>query len=155
MKILPVLLTITQLVGCGAPRQIDPELQEYVDTILESCEYDNCRLNNYIEYIGFGDTKGHHGYCDVQIGTFKDIQLPITRNIYINRESWNKFNEGQRLSLIAHELGHCNWFQDDQKNAYNLMDPDHHSQINEDDQLATFTDYYAEVLEGRVLHSSN
>lgn len=146
-KIILALLVFIN--ACGSRNYIDPELQKYVNIVLSYCEFDNCKLSDYVDVIQFGDVQSvggvesDNGYCSKESVIRDDVQLPISQIITIDKEKFHSFRENEKINLIAHELGHCNWHAAHADSG--LMSK--HAYLNHENPEKQFLEFYdSEVL---------
>ena len=112
------------LASCGrlelSEQRIDPTFQPYIDTVLSWTT--DTQLNDSISSIQFGAMPKERpkalGVC-----WSPNVYLPRSRQIVINQVTWNKSKEWERLALIAHELGHCQWNWEHLNDPTNIMFP--------------------------------
>lgn len=97
-----LLISVLTLSACGTyqERTVAPEFKPYVDQFLEMA--DAAGVSVSLDYLKISfeefpadDRRG--GQCDVR-------RFPT---ISINKRAWDTKSEGQKMIIIAHELGHC------------------------------------------------
>ena len=108
MKYLFVLSTLL-LVACGQPKAGDPRSINGVDSAF------NEEIKTYLDYKSeFRGISGLSYDIPIQFGELDGDTVGLCtrwsngyRQIVIDRSYWYSTSYQRRLSLIAHELGHC------------------------------------------------
>jgi hypothetical protein len=99
-----LLVTAFQQPRIKVPTQVAKEFRPYVYNFLKASQGYNLpeKFNERLENltIKFGNVKKLKdtfvGYCEL-----------ITTTVMVDKEAWDRYQEGSRQSLIDHELGHC------------------------------------------------
>jgi hypothetical protein len=153
MKIKIILLSLL-FFSCAQQEAsvfIDPELRPYVESYSA---YSKRELGSdvllfqkiSIFFIEKFDSPTQNGVCHVRIRTNGQ---KIEREIIISRYWWDRMSEGERASLVYHELGHCSLMRPHTTNDQSIMYP-HTIDISEN------TDFYVkELFQGSVLFNLN
>jgi hypothetical protein len=103
--------------SCGRPQNVDPELQQYVDSFEECIPH-----TDRIDAVVFGEMfkDGAQGYCDMRINPTK--RGYVEQVIVIDRAIWNDLPEISRKALMFHEMLHCVDFKLDLYEAKDYKD---------------------------------
>jgi hypothetical protein len=106
MRLTAVCLLATLSVACGSREDdatIDAQLKPYVAEVLS---WSGEALSSSIESVRFGKPpNGWAASCHRE----RQLPIPFTRWIVVDKAVWSLLNENNKLELIAHELGHCQW----------------------------------------------
>ena len=110
MRNILVALLFAGCVSCGSKDntlQVSDSVSSYVDTVMSWCSPDvDCHHHSKLESITLGSmARDRLGVCYIEHATL-GVE---SRRVVFNRSFWYSATDDQRLELVAHELGHCNW----------------------------------------------
>jgi hypothetical protein len=110
MKNILVSLLFVGCVSCGSKDStlhVSDSVKDYVDTVMSWCGQDvDCHHHSKLESIKLGSMASNKlGVCYIE---YDNVGVE-SRRVVLNRSFWHDASDDQRLELVAHELGHCNW----------------------------------------------
>lgn len=124
---------------------VHPELKPYIANYSSYAKkhlgFDVLLIQNiYVVFVDRFEVKEQNGKCSVKTGVGKNIE----RRIEISRYWWNLMSEGQKASLILHEMGHCSLMRNHSEAGKGIMSPYTIS-------ISGKEDFYAEELFGNSI----